>query len=139
MQITYMQKEFVKALKYKIWVNIMICILKIKHYFWLLFLKTGAPEVAWQAALKIKVKLKFLTDIDMLLMVEKGIRGRICHSSNRYVKTNNKYMKDYDKNKESSYLKFWNVNSLYVWAMPQKLSANDFKLIEVFLNLMKAL
>ena len=42
----------------------------------------------------------------MLLMVEKGIRGGICHSINRYAKTNNKYMKDYDKNKESSYLKY---------------------------------
>ena len=42
----------------------------------------------------------------MLLIVEKGIRGVICHYFNRYVKANNKYMKDYDKNKESSYLKY---------------------------------
>ena len=55
-----------------------------------------------------------LTDIDMLLMVGKGIKGRICHSINRYVKPNNKYMNDYDKNQESLYLKFWNVNNLYV-------------------------
>ena len=42
----------------------------------------------------------------MLLMIEKGIRGRICHAIRRYVEANNKYMKDYDKNKESSYLKY---------------------------------
>ena len=52
-----------------------------------------------------EVKLQLLTDIDMLLMVEKGIRRAICHGINRYAKVNNKYMKDYDKNKESSYLK----------------------------------
>ena len=40
----------------------------------------------------------------MLLMVEKGIRGAICHAVHRYAKANNKYMEDYDKNEESSYL-----------------------------------
>ena len=57
----------------------------------------SAPRLAWQAALKkSKVKLELLTDIDTLLMVEKGIRGGICHFINRYTKANNKYMKDYD-------------------------------------------
>ena len=51
-----------------------------------------------------------LTDIDMLLMVEKGIRVGTCHTIRRYVKANNKYMKDYDKNKKSTYLKYWDVN-----------------------------
>ena len=45
-------------------------------------------------------------DNDMLLMVEKDVRGGICHSINRYEKANNKYLKDYDKNKESSYLQY---------------------------------
>ena len=45
----------------------------------------------------------------MLLMVGKGIRGRLCHSINRYAKANDKYIKDYDKNKESSYLRYWNT------------------------------
>ena len=53
---------------------------------------------------KTKVKLSLLTDIDMLLMVKKGIRGGIFHCIYHYLKTNNKYMKDYDKNKESSYI-----------------------------------
>ena len=61
----------------------------------------SAPRLAWQAALKkTKVKLDLLTDIDMLLMVEKVIRGGIYHFIYRYAKANNKYMKDYNKNKE---------------------------------------
>ena len=59
----------------------------------------SALELAWQAALKkTEVKLELLTDIDMLLMVEKGITGRICYAIHRYAKVNNKYMKDYDEN-----------------------------------------
>ena len=85
-----------------------------------------ALGLAWQAALKkIIVKLDLLTDMDMLLMVEKGIRGGICHFIYRYAKANNKYIKDYDKNKESSYLQYWDVNNLYCWTTPQKLPVNN--------------
>ena len=60
----------------------------------------SAPGLAWQAELKkAKVKLDLLTDVDMLLMVEKGIREGIRYSIYQYVKTNNKYMKDYNKKK----------------------------------------
>ena len=60
------------------------------------FLST--PALTWQAYLeKTQVKLELLTDIDMLLMVEKGIRGGICHAIDRYAKANNNYMKSYDK------------------------------------------
>ena len=87
----------------------------------------SAPGFAWQAALKeTKVKLDLLSDIDMLLMVEKCIRGGTCLSIYRYPKNNNKYMKDCDKNKDSLYLQYWNVNNLYGWAMFQKLSVNNF-------------
>ena len=62
----------------------------------------SVPGLAWQAALKkTEVKLGLSTDIDMLLMIEKGICGGICHSIFLYAKANNKYMRDYDKNKES--------------------------------------
>ena len=42
-------------------------------------------------------------------------------------KTNNKCMNNYDKNKESSYLQYWNVNNLYGWAVPQKVPVNNFE------------
>ena len=58
-----------------------------------------APRLAWQAVFKkTKVKSELLTDIDMILMVEKGIRGGLCHSINIYEKVNNEHMRDYDKN-----------------------------------------
>ena len=56
----------------------------------------SAPGVALQAFLKkTGVELELLIDADMLLMIEKGIRGGICHAILRYAKANNKYMKDY--------------------------------------------
>ena len=60
-------------------------------------------------------------------MVEKGIRGRICHLINRYAKANNKYMKNYNKDEESSYIQYLDANSLYGWAMSKKLPVNGFK------------
>ena len=79
------------------------------------------PGLAWQACLKkTNVKLELLTDYDMLLMVEEGIRGGICHSIHRYTKANNKYMNNYDKNKESSYIRYLDANNLYGWALSQK-------------------
>ena len=79
---------------------------------------------------KTKVKLDLLTNIEILLMVEKYIRGRICHSIYRYVKANNKYMKDYDENDKSSYHQSWDVNNLYGWAMSQKLPVINFECIK---------
>ena len=63
----------------------------------------SAPELAWQAWLKKRgIKSELFTDIDMLLMEEKEIREGICLAIHRYAKANNRYMKNYDKNKESS-------------------------------------
>ena len=62
----------------------------------------------------------------MLLMVEKGIIGGICYAIYRYAKANNRHMNDYGKNKESLYLKYWDVNNLCGWAMSQKLPVNNF-------------
>ena len=91
----------------------------------------SAPWLAWQAALKkTEVKLELLTDIDMLSMVEKGIRGEIRHAIHNYAKSVNKYLNGYDKSKEWKYLKYWDVNNLYDWAMSQKLPVNNFEWIE---------
>ena len=79
---------------------------------------------------KTSIELELLTDYDMFLMVEEGIRGGICHSIHRHAKANNKYMKNYDESKESSYIQYLDVNNLYGWAMSQKLPVNDFKWIE---------
>ena len=62
----------------------------------------------------------------MLLMGEKGLRGGVCRSIYQFAKANNKYMKDYDKNKESSYIRYWDTNNSYGWAMSEKLSINNF-------------
>ena len=62
---------------------------------------------------KTNVKLELLTDYDMLLMVEEGVRVGICHSIHRYAKASNKHMKNYDKNTESSYIKYLDANNLY--------------------------
>ena len=63
----------------------------------------------------------------MLLMIEAGIRGGMCQSVHQYAKANNKYMKNYDKNIESSYLMNLDASNLYGWAMSQKLPVNGFK------------
>ena len=63
----------------------------------------------------------------MLLMVEKGIIGRRFHAIHRYVKANDKCIKDYAKDKETPYLKYQDVNKLYGRAISQKLPVNDFK------------
>ena len=81
----------------------------------------SAPGLAWQACLKITdVNLELLTDVNMLLIIESGIRRGICQSIHRYAKANNKYMNNYDKRIESSYLMFLNANNLYGWTMSKK-------------------
>ena len=101
----------------------------------------SAPGLAWQACLeKTGVKLELIADYDMILMIEKGIRGRICQATHRYAKANNKYMKNYDKNNESSYIEYLVANNSYGWAMSQKLPVNCLKWVKTkknYQNLMK--
>ena len=71
----------------------------------------SSPGLAWQACLKkANVKLELLTDYDMLLMVEEGIRGGMCHSIHRYAKASNKYMKNYETMK----LKIKNLHTINI-------------------------
>ena len=91
----------------------------------------SAPGLAWQACLKkTQLELEVLTDNNMLLMFEEGIRGGMCQATHRYAKANNKYMNNHDKNEESSYLEYLDANNLYGWAMPQKLLVRNFKWAE---------
>ena len=91
----------------------------------------SAPGLAWQACLKNSgVNLELLTDYDMILMIEKGTRGGICQATHSYAKANNKYMKNYDKNIESSHIQYLDANNLYGWAMSQKLPLKYFQWIK---------
>ena len=86
-----------------------ICALKYMSLILLIFF---CNRISMANSLKkVQSKIRLLTDISMLLMIGKGIRVGICHVTHQYAKANNKYMKDYDKNKESSYLKYWDVNN----------------------------
>ena len=86
--------------------------LEPSHYY-------TAPGLAWDAALKVtKVELELFSDMDMLLMVEKGIRGGVSMISNRYGKANNKYMGDRFVGSElPKYISYLDANNLYGWAM----------------------
>ena len=105
-----------------------ICIKNYKldpaHYY-------TAPGLAWDAAFKVtEVKLELLTDIDMLLMVEKGIRGGVSMIS--YGEANNKYMGErFDNIQPTKYITYLDANNLYGWAMSKPLPAHGFKWMEV--------
>ena len=76
---------------------------------------------------KTDVKLQLLTDIDVLLMVQKGIRGGVFNSIHQYAATKNKYMKKYNTDNESSYIVCLDPNNIYGWAIPQKLPVDGFE------------
>ena len=90
------------------------------HYY-------SSPGLAWDACLKTTGQhLELLSDYDMLMMFERGIRGGITHLSKRYAEANNKYMKNYNPKKESSYIQYLDANNLYGWAMTQQLPTHGF-------------
>ena len=92
-----------------------------------------SPGLAWKVCLKCTgIRLELLTDPDMLLMFERGIRGGITQAVRKYASANNKYMGDkFDPKSESSYLQYLDTNNLYGWAMSQPLPTGGFKWVDV--------
>ena len=87
-----------------------------------------APSLSWDAFLKVsKIKLELITDYEMYLFFEDGIRGGLSQISTRYAKANNKYMKSYDKTKPETYISYFDANNLYGHSMCEYLPYKDFK------------
>ena len=88
----------------------------------------SAPGLSWHSCLKkTGVKLELLTDANMPMLFEQGIRGGICTAIHYYAEADNKYMKNYDSTKKSTYLMYVDANNLSRYAMSQKLPIKNFK------------
>ena len=91
-----------------------------------------SPGLSWDALLTptsptSNIKLELLTDCNMYLFIEKGMRGGISTEMQRYAKANNPYLHDYDPDKETSYILYLVANNLYGWAMSQPLPVDNFR------------
>ena len=91
------------------------------HYF-------GIPELSWDAMLKMTgIELELISDTDMHLFIEKGIRGGISYIAKRHSKANNKYMQSYDVNEPNKFIVYLGAKNLFGWAMSQHLPYGGFK------------
>ena len=87
-----------------------------------------SPGLAWDAMLKMTgINLELITDIDMQLFIEKGLRGGISYIAHRHAEANNKYMKNFDIDKLISFLMYLDANNLYGWAMSKPLPYGNFR------------
>ena len=94
------------------------------HYY-------SAPGLSWNACLKMTgIELELISDIDMYLMIERGLRGGMSVISHRKAEANNKYMKTYNPEKPSKFITYLDANSLYSWSMVQYLPYGGFKWID---------
>ena len=91
------------------------------HYF-------TSPGLSWDAMLKMtNIELELMTDIDMYQFIKKGLRGGVSYIANRYGKANYKYMKEYNEEAPSKYIRYLDFNNLYSWGMSQSLPKSNFK------------
>ena len=91
------------------------------HYF-------SSPGLSWDAMLKMtKVELEHISNINIRVFIERGMRGGISYIAKRHSKANNKYVKNYDSTKENVFIMYFDANNLYGWAMTQYLSYGSFK------------
>ena len=94
------------------------------HYF-------SAIALGWYAMLNMtKIKLELISDPDMYIFFEKGMRGDVSYVSNRHSKANNKYLKSYDPKQESKHIIYLDANNLYGYAMSKFLPTSGFKWID---------
>ena len=90
----------------------------------------SSPGLSWNAMLKMAgIELELISEIDMHLFIEKGMRGGISYIAKRYSKANNTYVQSYDANKPSKLITYLDANNLYGWAMSQYLPYSGFKLL----------
>ena len=91
------------------------------HYF-------SSPGLSWDAMLKMtKTELYLISDSDMHLFFEKGMRGRISYIAKRHSKANDRYMESYDSSEKSKHITYLDANNLYGWEMSQYLPYSGFK------------
>ena len=92
-----------------------------------------SPGLAWKVCLKhTGIKLELLTDPDLLLMFERGIRGGITQAVRKYAAANNPYMGDKsDPTEDTTNLQYLDTNSLYGWAMSQPLPTGGFRWVSI--------
>ena len=83
---------------------------------------------------KTDVEIELLTDYDQYMFIERGIRGGISMSSKRFAKANNPTVRDYDPEKEKSYIMYLDNNNLYGWAMSQALPTSEFEWLKIVMN-----
>ena len=87
-----------------------------------------SPELSWDVMLKMtRIELDLISDIDMHLFIEKGMRECISYIAKRYSKANNKNMRCYESSKKSKYITYIDSKNLYDWAMSQYLPYSEFK------------
>ena len=90
-----------------------------------------SPGLSWdELQNKTEITLDLISDVNMILFIENGIRGGVSMILNRYGKANNKYMKEYEPSEESKYITYLDGDNLYGWGMSKKLTYKDFKWVD---------